>query len=130
MEQNENSVYTFIVSQATTQQLDRFERAIRCRRSTLADKVQRQLQVGSIVTTSGNLSPKYMVGRKGTVLKVNQKTASVKLDHPVNQGRFYGSGTITFPISCLTPNGQVNPNHVHNTRDVFVPSNHWTMETI
>lgn len=63
------------------------------------------LHVDAPVTLQG-LSPKYLNGLRGTVTRINRGsrgkvTCEVTLDHPLYQGRHYGTKTVNVPTSCV-----------------------------
>lgn len=61
------------------------------------------LAVGDRVKVKG-IRPKYMVGRVGTIAKINQTSADVTLDDTSRIGpRYIGpDGTVRIPMACLT----------------------------
>ncbi len=60
-------------------------------------KTSGKLKVGDIITFNGDISPKYMIGQKARVVKLNRARAKVKMIQPV--GRF--SGIINCPYSLF-----------------------------
>ena len=74
-------------------QLDGIAQAITFRRQQIISK----LHIGDEVKFSARTKPTYLIGVKGTIVKVNTKRVKVRLDQPV--GRF--GSLIMAPKSLL-----------------------------
>jgi len=57
------------------------------------------LVIGDRVVFNSHVSPKYMVGQQGTVVKVNRSTVKLKLDNQI--GRFKCFGNTKAPLSII-----------------------------
>jgi hypothetical protein len=109
-----SEVYSFLLTEATLEQLDVFTRAIASRRKVVQPNQPKAqptptMGVGSRVVTSGRLSPQYMIGLSGVIVKMNQKTARVEFDRPL-PGRFSNNreNVVVVPLSCLTLQGEAS----------------------
>lgn len=89
--------------------LDVIRDAIRSRaeiiRTQDAAKLRAQLRKGTKVRTTGNLSPKYLLGLTGKVKAVNGEKADVTFDEPFMLRRYQHShehyGHLGIPLTCL-----------------------------
>jgi len=56
---------------------------------------------GEKVRFNGNIKPKYLVGVLASVVKVNSKTVTCRIDDPATAGRFQGD--VRVPVSLIEP---------------------------
>jgi len=77
--------------------LSRIESAISARRSLLSAIKLDDFRVGDVVSFNSSTNPKYLIGKRAVVVKINQKRVVVDLVYP--RGRF--SKNITCPTDIL-----------------------------
>lgn len=93
-----NQVYTWLLTEATSSDLERMDVAIRNRREILGAT---GLRPGSKARLT-MISPKYMEGRECVVVRRKTKNYVVRFDSPL-PGRFHGMTELTVPATCLIP---------------------------
>lgn len=81
--------------------LDTIADAVRLRQQAIARNVGAALRPGSKIEIGGNISPKYMIGITGTVVRVAGKKAVITIAE--SQGRFTAGAEIKVPLTCCTP---------------------------
>ena len=69
----------FVTAQATSDDLDALQSAIKFRRKALEQVLSQTMQIGSTVTLQG-LSPKYLNGLRGDITGIAGKRANILLD--------------------------------------------------
>lgn len=81
--------------------LDQLEDAIRERRASLANRRRFKLAKGDTVTFSDVIRPKYLVGLKATVEKVNPKSVVVSCPDDASYGRFRNAKNVRCPFALI-----------------------------
>jgi hypothetical protein len=90
-----------IIGQAESPQIEAFEHAIRERRRALGREVASSLRVGDTVRLNAHTKPTYLAGLTATVVKVNDRSARIKLHQPEFARRFGMVGDFRCPVSLL-----------------------------
>lgn len=94
-----SSVLTFIVTQATQEDLTRIYEACRVRNDSLARTTAILLRKGDKVRLV-NIRPKYLSGLEGTVELVKGKTATILFTERL-PGRYSFQNSARVPTACL-----------------------------
>jgi len=93
-----NAIIGNIVAGNHDAHLDAISNAIALRRSQLSEQKKSSLCVGDIVRFNNKTKPRYMIGHKAKVTKINQKRVQVTM---LNGGVGRFGSTIITPLSII-----------------------------
>ncbi len=96
-----DEAYALIEDGRCDDDLDGLAHAIKMRRDEIAFSQAEGLRPGDEIAFKAPISPKYLIGLKAEVVKVNRKSVVVDIPADPAYRRFRGGQGVRCPISCV-----------------------------